>query len=130
MTAQYLITAIGCISTGQIPKIPGLDSFEGEWHHTGAWPHDGVAFEGKRVAVIGTGSSGVQSIPVIARECEHLTVFQRTPQYTIPARHETVDQEFLKTSQGQLRRDHAEVEAFGRWHALRVLREIRPGSDG
>ena len=96
VTAQYVVTAIGCISTGQIPNIPGRDSFEGESHHTGAWPHDGVEFEGKRVAVIGTGSSGVQSIPVIARESEHLTVFQRTPQYTIPARHENVDQEFLK----------------------------------
>ena len=96
VTAQYVVTAIGCISTGQIPNIPGLDSFEGESHHTGAWPHDGVEFEGKRVGVIGTGSSGVQSIPVIARESEHLTVFQRTPQYTIPARHENVDQEFLK----------------------------------
>ncbi len=96
VTAQYVITGIGCISTGQIPKIPGLESFEGEWHHTGAWPHDGVEFEGKRVAVIGTGSSGVQSIPVIARESKHLTVFQRTPQYTIPAQHGTVDQAFLK----------------------------------
>ncbi len=96
VTAQYVVTAIGCISTGQIPNIPGLDSFEGESHHTGAWPHDGVEFEGKRVGVIGTGSSGVQSIPVIARESKHLTVFQRTPQYTIPARHENVDQEFLK----------------------------------
>ena len=96
VTAKYLITAIGCISTGQVPQIPGLDSFEGEWHHTGAWPHDGVSFEGKRVAVIGTGSSGIQSIPVIARESEHLTVFQRTPQYTIPAQHGTVDQAFLQ----------------------------------
>ena len=96
VTANYVVTAIGCISTGQIPQIPGLDSFEGEMHHTGAWPHDGVDFANKRVAVVGTGSSGVQSIPVIARESEHLTVFQRTPQYTIPARHENVDQAFLK----------------------------------
>ena len=96
VTAKYVVTAIGCISTGQIPQIPGLDSFEGAWHHTGAWPHDGVDFAGKRVAVIGTGSSGIQSIPVIARESKHLTVFQRTPQYTIPARHENVDQAFLK----------------------------------
>ena len=96
VTAQYVITAIGCISTGQIPQIPGLDSFEGEWHHTGAWPHEGVEFEGKRVAVVGTGSSGIQSIPVIARESEHVTVFQRTPQYTIPAQHGTVDQAFLQ----------------------------------
>ncbi|MCY3588277.1 MAG: NAD(P)/FAD-dependent oxidoreductase [Chloroflexi bacterium] len=96
VSAKYVVTAIGCISTGQIPQIPGLDSFQGDWHHTGAWPHEGVDFAGKRVAVIGTGSSGVQSIPVIARESDHLTVFQRTPQYTIPARHENVDQEFLK----------------------------------
>ena len=105
VTAQYVVTAIGCISTGQIPQIPGLDSFEGDWYHTGAWPHEGVEFEGKRVAVIGTGSSGVQSIPVIARESKHLTVFQRTPQYTIPARHETVDQEFLK----EVKANYAEI---------------------
>lgn len=105
VTAKYVVTAIGCISTGQVPQIPGLESFEGDWYHTGAWPHDGVEFEGKRVAVIGTGSSGVQSIPVIARESEHLTVFQRTPQYTIPARHETVDQEFLK----EVKANYAEI---------------------
>ncbi|MCY3557726.1 MAG: NAD(P)/FAD-dependent oxidoreductase [Chloroflexi bacterium] len=105
VTSKYVITAIGCISTGQIPNIPGLDSFEGEWHHTGAWPHEGVEFEGKRVAVIGTGSSGVQSIPVIARESEHLTVFQRTPQYTIPAQHGTVDQAFLK----EVKANYAEI---------------------
>ncbi len=115
VSAKYLITAIGCISTGQIPKIDGLDSFEGEWHHTGAWPHEGVEFGGKRVAVIGTGSSGVQSIPVIARECEHLTVFQRTPQYTIPAQHGTVDQAFLKEVKANYREilNEARVSAAG-----------------
>ena len=115
VTAQYVVTAIGCISTGQIPQIPGLDSFEGEWHHTGAWPHEGVEFEGKRVAVIGTGSSGIQSIPVIARESEHLTVFQRTPQYTIPAQHGTVDQAFLKEVKANYREilDEARHTAAG-----------------
>ncbi|MCY4619421.1 MAG: NAD(P)/FAD-dependent oxidoreductase [Chloroflexi bacterium] len=115
VTAQYVVTAIGCISTGQIPQIPGLDSFEGEWHHTGAWPHEGVEFEGKRVAVIGTGSSGIQSIPVIARESEHLTVFQRTPQYTIPAQHGTVDQAFLKEVKANYRQilDEARHTAAG-----------------
>jgi cation diffusion facilitator CzcD-associated flavoprotein CzcO len=126
VTAQYVVTAIGCISTGQIPQIDGLDSFEGEWHHTGAWPHDGVEFEGKRVGVIGTGSSGVQAIPVIAREAGHVTVFQRTPQYTVPARHHTVDQEFLdgvkanyreilnmaKTSAGGIPVEYAERSAL------------------
>jgi cation diffusion facilitator CzcD-associated flavoprotein CzcO len=95
VTAQYLITGIGCISTGQIPDIKGRDSFEGDWYHTGAWPHEEVDFTGKRVGVIGTGSSGVQSIPVIAEQAAELTVFQRTPQYSVPARHGTVDKEFL-----------------------------------
>ncbi len=91
VTCRYLITGIGCLSTGQIPDFPGRDTFAGQAYHTGSWPHDGVDFTGKRVAVIGTGSSGVQSIPVIARQAAHLTVFQRTPQYMIPARHGTVD---------------------------------------
>ena len=95
VSAQYLITGIGCISTGQVPNIPGLESFEGESYHTGTWPHEGVDFTGKRVGVIGTGSSGVQSIPVIAEQAAHLTVFQRTPQYMIPARHHTVDTHYL-----------------------------------
>ena len=95
VTARFLITGIGCISAGNVPDIPGLDSFEGDWYHTGRWPHEGVDFAGKRVAVIGTGSSGVQSIPVIAKQAERLTVFQRTPQYTIPARHETVNRRFI-----------------------------------
>ncbi|MDE2897562.1 MAG: NAD(P)/FAD-dependent oxidoreductase, partial [Chloroflexota bacterium] len=87
VTAQYLITAIGCISTSNVPPIEGLDDFQGDWYHTGAWPHEPVDFSGKRVGVIGTGSSGVQSIPVIARQASSLTVFQRTPQFTVPARH-------------------------------------------
>lgn len=95
VTAKFLITGIGCLSSGQIPDYPGRDTFAGEAYHTGSWPHSGVDFTGKRVAVIGTGSSGVQSIPVIARQAAHLHVFQRTPQYMIPARHGTVDKAVL-----------------------------------
>jgi cation diffusion facilitator CzcD-associated flavoprotein CzcO len=95
VTARYLITGIGCLSVGQIPNIPGRETFRGEAYHTGAWPHDGVDFSGKRVGVIGTGSSGVQAIPVIAEQAKELYVFQRTPQFTVPARHHTVDQAFL-----------------------------------
>jgi cyclohexanone monooxygenase len=95
ITAQFLITGIGCLSAGQVPDIKGRDSFQGQWYHTGSWPHEGVDLTGKRVGVIGTGSSGVQSIPVIAQQAAQLYVFQRTPQYTIPARHGTVDQAFL-----------------------------------
>ena len=95
VTARFLITGIGCLSAGQVPNIKGRETFAGQSYHTGAWPHEGVDLAGKRVGVIGTGSSGVQSIPVIAKQAEHLFVFQRTPQFTIPARHGTVDKEFL-----------------------------------
>lgn len=85
-SARFAIMATGCLSVPSWPTIPGLANFAGEVHHTGAWPRGGVDFGGKRVAVIGTGSSGVQSIPVIAREAGHVTVFQRTPAYSVPGR--------------------------------------------
>lgn len=85
-TARFFITAVGCLSATQYPQIPGLDDFEGPIHHTGAWPTEGADLQGKRVAVFGTGSSGIQLIPELAREVEELTVFQRTPAYVVPAR--------------------------------------------
>jgi len=85
-SARFIIMATGCLSVPTWPEIAGLSSFSGEVHHTGTWPREGVNFAGKRVAVIGTGSSAIQSIPVIAREARHLTVFQRTPAYSVPAR--------------------------------------------
>ncbi len=112
VTAQYLITGIGCISTGNVPHIEGLDSFQGDWYHTGAWPHDPVDFSGKRVAVIGTGSSGVQSIPVIARQAESLTVFQRTPQFTVPARHRAADRRFIEE---EVKPNYQEILEKARW---------------
>ncbi len=84
-SAQFLICAVGALSTANLPDIPGIGDFEGECHHTGRWPHAPVSFAGKRVAVIGTGSSGIQAIPEIAREAEHLTVLQRTAQFAFPA---------------------------------------------
>ena len=86
LRAQFLITAVGCLSTANVPTMPGLEGFEGEWYHTGAWPHQGVDFAGKRVGQIGTGSTGIQAVPVIARQARHLTVFQRTANYSVPAR--------------------------------------------
>jgi cyclohexanone monooxygenase len=77
--------AAGSLSSAKLPEIPGLDTFKGETYHTAHWPHEGVDFTGKRVGVIGTGSSGVQSIPVIAEQATDLTVFQRTPAYCLPA---------------------------------------------
>jgi cation diffusion facilitator CzcD-associated flavoprotein CzcO len=91
--AKYLITAVGNTSTPANPSIPGLKSFKGEVYHTALWPHEGVDFKGKRVGLIGTGSSGIQSTPMIAKEADHLTVFQRTANYIVPARnHELTDE--------------------------------------
>ena len=93
--AKYFITGIGCLSAANVPNIQGLQRFSGNWYHTGHWPHEKVDFTGKRVGIIGTGSSGIQAIPVIAKEAEQLTVFQRTPQYTIPARNHPYDENFI-----------------------------------
>ena len=86
ISARYCVMATGNLSTPRTPDYPGLADFQGQWYHTGMWPHQGVDFSGQRVAVIGTGSSGVQSIPLIARQAAHLTVFQRTANFILPAR--------------------------------------------
>jgi cation diffusion facilitator CzcD-associated flavoprotein CzcO len=91
--ARFLVTAVGCLSTANIPKLPGLDTFGGSWYHTGAWPQEGVDFTGKRVGLIGTGSTGIQAAPVLAERSKHLTVFQRTANYSIPARNRPVTPE-------------------------------------
>ncbi len=85
ISARFCISAVGCLSAAALPDYAGLDSFAGEWHHTGHWPHARVDFRGKRVGIIGTGSSGVQSTIAIAAEAEHLFVFQRTPNFSVPA---------------------------------------------
>lgn len=92
--AQFLITAVGCLSSANVPAIPGRASFSGAWYHTGRWPHEGVDFSGKRVGLIGTGSTGIQATPVIAAEAAHLTVFQRTANYSVPARNGPMDAAF------------------------------------
>ena len=86
VTARFLVMATGCLSSSKLPEIPGLESFKGTTYHTAHWPHEGVDFTGLRVGLIGTGSSGVQSIPVIAEQAADLMVFQRTPAYSLPAR--------------------------------------------
>ncbi|HEY1931054.1 MAG TPA: NAD(P)/FAD-dependent oxidoreductase [Acetobacteraceae bacterium] len=94
--AKFLVTAVGCLSTANVPNIPGLRDFKGDWYHTGQWPHDGVDFHGKRVGMIGTGSTGIQAAPVIAAQAEHLTVFQRTANYSVPARNVPLTPEFKR----------------------------------
>ena len=96
ISAKYCIMATGCLSSTNIPAFNGLDSFAGAYYHTGNWPHEGVDFTAKRVGVIGTGSSAIQAIPVIAKESEHLFVFQRTANYSIPAHNGSQDPELVK----------------------------------
>jgi cation diffusion facilitator CzcD-associated flavoprotein CzcO len=91
VSAAFTIMASGCLSSSKLPEIPGIGAFAGATYHTGHWPHEGVDFTGRRVAVIGTGSSGIQSIPVIAAQAAHVTVFQRTPNFSLPARNRVLD---------------------------------------
>ncbi len=85
VTCRHYVMATGCLSVPKEPEIAGADRFRGDVYLTSRWPHEGVDFTGKRVAVIGTGSSGIQSIPLIAAQAAELTVFQRTPNFSIPA---------------------------------------------
>ena len=94
ISARYVVMATGCLSTARIPDFPGLKDFKGRTFHTGWWPHEPVDFTGRRVAVVGTGSSAIQSIPVIAEQAAHLTVFQRTPNFSIPTRNKPMDDEY------------------------------------
>jgi cyclohexanone monooxygenase len=93
ITAPYIIMATGNLSTPRKPDIPGVDSFKGKIYHTGLWPHEGVDFTGMRVGVVGTGSSGVQSIPHIAGQARQLFVFQRTANFSLPAQNGPLDPE-------------------------------------
>jgi cyclohexanone monooxygenase len=114
-TARFLIMATGCLSSANVPDFPGRDSFAGKTYHTGHWPHGGVDFSGQRVAVIGTGSSAIQSIPLIAEQAAQLTVFQRTPSYSIPAHNAPLASEVVrevKASYANFRRSNA-AQPFG-----------------
>jgi cation diffusion facilitator CzcD-associated flavoprotein CzcO len=94
VSARFCIMATGCLSTAQVPKLPGRETFRGTTYHTGRWPHEGVDFSGQRVGVIGTGSSAIQSIPIIAEQAAHLFVFQRTPNFSVPAHNAPLDPDF------------------------------------
>jgi cation diffusion facilitator CzcD-associated flavoprotein CzcO len=86
VSARHCVMATGCLSTARVPDFPGIERFAGKTYHTGHWPHEGVDFTGMRVGVIGTGSSAIQAIPVIAQQAAQVTVFQRTPNFSIPSR--------------------------------------------
>ena len=92
-SANYCVMASGNLSTPCVPNFKGIESFQGKWYHSGLWPHEGVDFTGQRVAVVGTGSSGVQMIPPIASQAKHLHVFQRTANFSLPARNAPLEPE-------------------------------------
>ena len=121
-SVTYLIAAVGCLSSANIPQIPGLPEFKGQWYHTGNWPHEPVDLSGKRVGLIGTGSTGIQAAPVIAEQAAHLTVFQRTPTYSVPARNRPLTPEFNRW----VRENHEEIRAIAQstpnGHAFRIAK--------
>ena len=113
--ARYCVMATGCLSVPNEAGFPGMESFQGQSWHTNNWPRDGVDFKGQRVAVIGTGSSAIQSIPIIASEAAHVTVFQRTPNFSVPAHNGPVDPAIAadwKANRAQ-RRKEARDTGFG-----------------
>ncbi len=110
VTAKFVVLATGCLSNARKPDIKGLESFKGPVYHTGNWPHDEVDFTGLRVGIIGTGSSGIQSVPVIAGQAGQLTVFQRTPQFSIPARNAPM----TAADRKRFRDNYPEIRRFAR----------------
>jgi cyclohexanone monooxygenase len=116
VAARFLISAVGCLSAAALPDYPGLDDFKGEWYHTGHWPHEPVSFTGKRVGIVGTGSSGVQSTIAIAQEAKHLTVFQRTPNYSVPAWNGPLDPQATQA----LKANYAEWRARSRYAQIGI----------
>ncbi|GAB3980839.1 NAD(P)/FAD-dependent oxidoreductase [Actinoallomurus acanthiterrae] len=109
--ARFVVMATGCLSAARIPDFPGLDSFQGATYHTADWPHEGVDFTGERVGVIGTGSSGTQAIPLIAAQAAHTTVFQRTANFSLPARNRPLDREYERALKARYR-EHREFVRY------------------
>ena len=114
ISAKFCIMATGCLSSTNTPDFKGRESFRGKVYHTGQWPHEGVDFTGQRVAVIGTGSSAVQSIPLIAAQAKHLTVFQRTANFSVPAHNAPLD----PAEQKQAKANYAELRENGKSQLL------------
>ena len=119
-TTKFLITAVGCISTTNIPNIKGLNKFEGEYFHTGNWPKYDVDFSGKMVGQIGTGSTGIQAAPVIAENAKYLTVFQRTPNFSVPARNNPLTKDFKEYVKKNYHELKSLVKETPNGHAFRI----------
>jgi len=113
VTARYCVMATGCLSVANEPNFPGAESFKGPSWHTGRWPEGGVDFTGQTVGVIGTGSSAIQAIPQIAAQATHVTVFQRTPNFSVPAHNGPVDPDVVADWAANRARYRAEARETG-----------------
>ena len=122
--AQFVIAAVGILSAHYLPPFDGLDSYEGRWLHTSRWPQEGVDLAGKRVGVVGTGATAVQLITEIAKEVDHLTVFQRTPNYCAPLRNGLIDEE----TQSQIKANYQEIFQKCRDSTAGFLHDFDPRS--
>ena len=120
VTCRWYVMATGCLSAPKTPDVEGHGSFAGPVHFTSRWPHEGVDFTGRRVGVIGTGSSGIQSIPIIASQASELTVFQRTPNFAVPARNGPVDD----AKRAEIEDDRAAYREAARWSPAGVPRPV------
>ncbi len=126
VTARHVVMATGCLSSPNLPQIPGMEDFEGPTYQTGLWPHEGVDFTGQKVGVIGTGSSAIQSIPIIADQAAELTVMQRTPNFVVPAHNRPLSaEEIAETKAGYpALREQAREEAAGFTGSTVVIEEM------
>lgn len=122
VVARYLIMATGCLSSTNLPDIEGISDFQGERYHTGQWPHEPVDLKRKRIGIIGTGSSAIQAIPYLAKEAGELVVFQRTPNFSIPARNREADPHEVE----RVKRDYQGFREFNRM-APAAIRGSMPG---
>ena len=121
---KWLVTAVGCLSATNVPNITGVSRFKGDCYHTGQWPHNDVDFNGLRVGQIGTGSTGIQAVPEIAKTCEHLTVFQRTPNYSIPARNTKWDATYTNWVRSHYDELKALVRSTSNGHPFRISNNL------
>lgn len=122
--SRFVVMASGCLSTTNLPAIPGVDSFRGEHYHTGHWPKSGVDLTNKRVGIIGTGSTGIQVITTIADQVGELFVFQRTPQYSTPAHNEPTDPDY----EAEIKADYANFRAANYRRPLAVDIQLDPNA--
>lgn len=130
VTARFVVMATGNLSTAKTPPLPGQERFAGAVYHTGQWPHEGVDFTGKRVGIIGTGSSAVQAIPLIAKQAASLTVFQRTPNFVVPARNRPLEPDEIAAMKadyaGQRKRMRQASAGYTVQPALKPARDATP----